>query len=91
MAPRTQRITFTSRGKKGPENWLGVRLERATGSYLENCDFKYGEYGLHIHFVPMRITGCRFLQNDIGIRFHDLSTTQSSLEEIFVDLVKKSA
>jgi ABC-2 type transport system ATP-binding protein len=29
--------------------------------------------------------------NDIGIRFHDLSTTQSSLEEIFVDLVKKSA
>jgi ABC-2 type transport system ATP-binding protein len=26
---------------------------------------------------------------EAGIRFHDLSTTQSSLEEIFVSLVKK--
>ena len=29
--------------------------------------------------------------NEAGIRFKDLNTTQSSLEEIFVDLVKKSA
>jgi ABC-2 type transport system ATP-binding protein len=28
---------------------------------------------------------------EAGIRFHDLSTTQSSLEEIFVSLVKKPA
>jgi hypothetical protein len=64
-----QRISFTSSVKEGPGDWLGVRLEKATGSYLENCDFTYGEYGLHIHFVPMRITGCRFTLNDIAIRF----------------------
>ena len=64
-----QRISFTSSVKEGPGDWLGVRLEKATGSYLENCDFRYGEYGLHIHFVPMRITGCRFTDNDIAIRF----------------------
>jgi hypothetical protein len=64
-----QRISFTSSAKEGPGDWLGVRLEKATGSYLENCDFKYGEYGLHIHFVPMSITGCRFTHNDIAIRF----------------------
>jgi ABC-2 type transport system ATP-binding protein len=29
--------------------------------------------------------------NEAGIRFKDINTTQSSLEEIFVDLVKKSA
>jgi ABC-2 type transport system ATP-binding protein len=29
--------------------------------------------------------------NNSGIKFHDVKTTQSSLEEIFVDLVKKSA
>jgi ABC-2 type transport system ATP-binding protein len=29
--------------------------------------------------------------SDAGIRFKDLSTTQSSLEEIFVSLVKRSA
>ena len=28
---------------------------------------------------------------DAGIRFKDLSTTQSSLEEIFVSLVRRSA
>jgi len=64
-----RRITFTSSVKNGPGDWLGIRLEKATGSYLENCDLSYGEYGLHIHFVPMRIFSCRFLNNDIGIRF----------------------
>lgn len=29
--------------------------------------------------------------NDVGIKIHDVRTTQSSLEEIFVDLVRKSA
>ena len=37
-------------------------------------------------------TGITTLMNDLaqaGIRFNDLNTTQSSLEEIFVSLVKR--
>jgi hypothetical protein len=63
------RIVFTSTGQKGPGDWRGIQLERATGSVVANCDFSYAGYGLHIHFVPMAITGCRFINNDLGIRF----------------------
>ncbi len=37
------------------------------------------------------ITGLLSALNEFGIRFRDLSTTQSSLEEIFVSLVKESS
>jgi hypothetical protein len=64
-----KRIVFTSTDKAGPSDWLGIQLERATGSVTANCDFSYADYGLHIHFVPMEISGCRFVNNDLGIRF----------------------
>ncbi len=64
-----KRIIFTSKSESRAGDWSGIRLERATGSYFINCDFSYGEFGLHSHFVPMRITACRFFNNDIGIRF----------------------
>jgi hypothetical protein len=64
-----KRIVFTSIDKAGPSDWLGIQLERATGSVMVNCDFSYADYGLHIHFVPMEISGCRFVNNDLGIRF----------------------
>ncbi|MEN8135327.1 MAG: right-handed parallel beta-helix repeat-containing protein [Thermodesulfobacteriota bacterium] len=63
------RIFFTSTAKAGSSDWLGIQLERATGSVMANCDFSYADYGLHIHFVPMEISGCRFINNDLGIRF----------------------
>ena len=63
------RIVFTSADEAGPSDWAGVSLERAVGSQIENCDFRFAEWGLHIHFVPMTISGCRFLNNDGGIRF----------------------
>jgi len=63
------RIIFTSVDEDGPSDWAGVTLERAVGSLVENCDFRFAEWGLHIHFVPMTISGCRFLHNDGGIRF----------------------
>ncbi|MBU0480112.1 MAG: right-handed parallel beta-helix repeat-containing protein [Proteobacteria bacterium] len=64
-----KRILFTSQTKDGPSDWLGIRLERATGSSIENCDFEYAEWGLHVHFVAIDITGCSFTNNDIGIKF----------------------
>ncbi|NTV13373.1 MAG: right-handed parallel beta-helix repeat-containing protein [Desulfobulbaceae bacterium] len=63
------RIVFTSLAEAGASDWAGVSLERAVGSRVENCDFRFAEWGLHIHFVPMTISGCRFLNNDGGIRF----------------------
>jgi nitrous oxidase accessory protein NosD len=63
------RIVFTSLAEAAPSDWAGVSLERAVGSRIANCDFRFAEWGLHIHFVPMTITGCRFLNNDGGIRF----------------------
>ncbi|MDT8335718.1 MAG: right-handed parallel beta-helix repeat-containing protein [Desulfurivibrionaceae bacterium] len=64
-----KRIVFTSASGDKTSSWLGIQLERAVGSVLENCDFSYADYGLHIHFVPMEISGCRFLNNNLGIRF----------------------
>jgi len=64
-----KRIAFTSVAGKGPSDWLGIQLEKATGSVIENSDFSYADYGLHIHFVPMEISGCRFIDNNLGIRF----------------------
>lgn len=63
------RIVFTSTAKSGPSEWSGIQLERATGSVIENCDFSYADYGLHVHFVAMEISGCRFTDNNLGIRF----------------------
>ena len=37
------------------------------------------------------ITGLLAALNEAGIRFRDLSTSQSSLEEIFVNLVRDSS
>lgn len=64
-----ERVSFTSSSKTGPSDWAGVQLERAAGSIVENSDFSFADFGLHIHFVPMEISGCRFISNNLGIRF----------------------
>lgn len=63
------RTVFTSLTEAGQSDWAGVTLERAVGSRVSNCDFRNAEWGLHIHFVPLDISGCRFIDNDGGIRF----------------------
>ena len=73
------RIRFTSEAQSGPSDWNEVHLEHAENSRIENCDFEYATWGLHIHYVPMEIKGCRFLHNDGGMRFrsgpYDINTS----------------
>lgn len=64
-----ERISFTSLKEKQARSWGEISIERSLGSSFENCDFEYGSWGLHCHFVPIRISGCRFRNNDGGIRF----------------------
>ncbi|MBU0674662.1 MAG: right-handed parallel beta-helix repeat-containing protein [Proteobacteria bacterium] len=64
-----QRIIFTSVRRSGQKDWLGVQLERATGSTVNFATFEHAQWGLHIHFVPIDLNGCRFAGNDIGIKF----------------------
>ncbi len=67
-----------------PESLAEFRLElSANGSEVT--------YTYDTHAERTGITSLLAALADTGIRFRDLSTTQSSLEEIFVNLVKRSA
>lgn len=66
--------------------------EQLNGFELEMAD--EGRQLIYTYDTQAERTGITALLrslNDSGIRFKDLNTTQSSLEEIFVDLVKNSA
>ena len=64
---------------------------------LEAHDLTIGDEGKSLTYsydTKSERTGITTLLNDLskaGVRFHDLNTTQSSLEDIFVDLVKAKA
>ncbi len=64
---------------------------------LEAHDLTIGDDGKSLTYsydTKSERTGITSLLNDLsmaGVRFHDLNTTQSSLEDIFVDLVKEKA
>lgn len=64
---------------------------------LEGHDLTIGDDGKSLTYsydTKSERTGITALLNDLskaGVRFHDLNTTQSSLEDIFVDLVKEKA
>ncbi len=64
-----KRIRFTSAGTKRPASWGEISIERSQASAVENCDFEYATWGMHCHFVPITIRGCRFMDGDGGIRF----------------------
>lgn len=64
-----RRILFTSKDTKEPSAWREIQLEHAEGSRIAQVDFEYATWGLHIHYTPMEIVGCRFRQNDGGMRF----------------------
>ena len=62
---------------------------------LESYELEVAKEGTELIYTydsQAEHTGIRALLGDLsraGIKFHDVKTTQSSLEEIFVDLVKK--
>ena len=64
-----RRIRFTGAAGTGPSSWGEVSIERSQASVVEYCDFEYATWGLHCHFVPVTITGCRFIDSGGGIRF----------------------
>lgn len=70
---------------------------RALPAGLEGHDLTIGAEGkslIYTYDTKGDRTGITTLLNDLskaGVHFHDLNTTQSSLEDIFVDLVKAKA
>ena len=66
-----------------PPSLAGYRLELAAGG--GELVYTYDTQG-----ERTGITGLLAALSEAGIRFRDLQTTQSSLEEIFVELVKES-
>lgn len=70
---------------------------KALPAALKSHDLELSEDGMELTYTydtRGERTGITALLNDLGkagIRFNDLNTTQSSLEEIFVNLVRQSA
>ncbi|MBU0486090.1 MAG: right-handed parallel beta-helix repeat-containing protein [Proteobacteria bacterium] len=64
-----KRIRFTSVKQSGPGDWGEVYMEQVAQSVIKYCDIEYATWGIHCHFAPIAITGCRFSHNDGGIRF----------------------
>jgi hypothetical protein len=66
---KDNRITYTSMESKEPGFWDEINLFQAGESSFVHSDFSYGTWGIHSHFTSLEITGCRFTNNDGGIRF----------------------
>jgi len=65
-----QRITFTALADKGPNSWGELIMDRATGSRFTNCDFSKASWALHSHFVDLKVSRCRFFDNEGGLRLN---------------------
>jgi len=46
-----------------------VKFERARDSILQYCDFQNAAWAVHSHFTHLDVIGCRFTDNNGGIRF----------------------
>lgn len=64
------RITFTSLDEKVESKWGEIMMDRATGSFFTNCDFRKAAWALHSHFVDLKIRRCLFESNDGGFRLN---------------------
>ena len=77
---------------------LVLQLQEPLGAIPEalgNYDLQLGSDGelIYTYDTKAERTGITALLNDMraaGVSFKDLSTTQSSLEDIFVDLVRQA-
>lgn len=65
-----QRITFTALKDNGPDSWGEIIMDRATGSRFTNCDFSKASWALHSHFVDLKVSRCRFFDNEGGLRLN---------------------
>ncbi len=63
------RIRFTSVGRKAPNSWGEIMLDRAMGSFFNFCDFEYAAWDIHCHFTNLIMNHCRFLNSYGGFRF----------------------
>jgi hypothetical protein len=66
---KDNRIAYTSKEGKEPGYWDEINLFQAGESSFVHSDFSYGTWGIHSHFTSLLINGCRFTDNDGGIRF----------------------
>jgi hypothetical protein len=66
---KDNRITYTSLEGKEPGYWDEINLYQAGESSFVHSDFSYGTWGIHSHFTSLKISGCRFTDNEGGIRF----------------------
>ncbi|MEW6220501.1 MAG: right-handed parallel beta-helix repeat-containing protein [Thermodesulfobacteriota bacterium] len=64
------RIRFQAGGEAGPDDWDMLYFEHGNGSVLSEVDFVAGSWAIHSHLTDLAVTGCRFLDNRGGIRFH---------------------
>ncbi len=64
-----RRIRFTALRGRQAKSWGEISLEYAAGSVVSHCDFQYATWGLHVHYTPMTVSWCRFLDSDGGMRF----------------------
>ncbi len=66
---KESRITYTAEEGGELGYWDEVSLQQAGESFFTYSDFSYATWGIHSHFTPLRITGCRFMDNYGGMRF----------------------
>ncbi len=65
----TNRIHYTAAARKEPGAWGEISLQQAGASVFAYSDFSFATWGIHSHFTPLTIAGCRFTDNDGGLRF----------------------
>jgi len=65
-----QRIVFSAIDDKKPAQWGEIMMDRATGSFFRNCDFRHGSWALHSHFVDLKVERCLFEENEGGMRLN---------------------
>lgn len=52
-----------------PRSWSEILMEHSPKSRFSYSEFRNAHWGLHIHFSPVSITNCRFIDNYGALRF----------------------
>jgi hypothetical protein len=76
VGEKDSRIVFTSKEKSAETYWDEMVFEQARGIFL-NCDFERAAMALHSHFSNLKIQGCNFKSNTVGIAFRGPSRSLS--------------